>query len=635
MWHKMIGSGNAVWSGASGHVWASSRQANVSLWLLLTRACLFHSLLAACCALAVGCSNSASTPRSPAGAGAGDAGTLENDPATNGHSSASGKHASPDVAADFDTTRETDWFEDVTSTSGVDFSYRNGRAENRYFFLESLGGGVALFDFDHDGDIDLFATGGGTFQGEPVRPVGYPPVLYRNEGNWTFTAVTAHAGLAVSDDYSHGCAAGDFNRDGFTDLLVCCYGRSRLWRNQGDGTFTECTTAAQLAATGWCTSAVIADADRDGLPDLFFTRYIDWSVETDLVCTSPAGVRDLCGPGQYPGTNSLFFRNRGDGTFADMTRDYEINGNVKGLGVVAFDANADGLVDFYLANDETPNHLYLGRPSGGFDESGEIAGVAFSDYGESEGSMGIDVADYDGDGRPDLWVSNFELEDNSLYRNRGNGIFVHSTVAVGLAGRSRMRVGFGTAMVDFDHDAWPDIFVTNGNAIYVNGRTPFRQVPQLFQNRDGSRFVEVTADGGTYFRTRHAGRGSAAADLDDDGALDLVVSHLNEPLSILRNRRRPQSHLTVRLLGTHSDPDAIGARVTWAFQGRTVARFVVRGSGYFSHADERLILVIEPENQAIDVAVDWPGRGREVFPRRAARRFHLLVEGEGVPHGER
>jgi hypothetical protein len=519
----------------------------------------------------------------------------------------------------------------VTKGTGIRFTYLNGREAGWFFMIESFGGGAALIDFDRDGDLDLFCTGGGTISAEsPVRIGGRPSALFRNDGDWRFVDSTLPGGFAEPANYSQGCAVTDFNADGFPDLFVCCYGRSRLYRNQGDGTYAETSGKGAPPARGWGTAAAFGDFDRDGFPDLFLARYTDWSPEHDVECYSPQGVRDLCGPTAYPGTTCLFLHNSGDGSFEDWSERVGLREEVRGLGVVAADFNADGWIDFYVASDELPKRLYMGGPDLRFVERGAAAGVALSEWGQPEGSMGVDVGDYDGDGLPDIWVTNFENEDNSLYRNLGEGLFMHASVSVALSGVSRMHSGFGTSLTDFDSDGWLDIFVFNGNPIYHIAQSPFRQAAQLFHNLQGRRFENVSEQGGPFFREMHSGRGSAAGDLDDDGAPDLVVVPMNDAIRILRNRLAPRNYARVELRARHGEPDATGARVTSDYEGRRLVRFAVRGGGYFSQSDPRMIFPVAPGSTAVDVTVDWPGRGRESFRGLAAGKTQVLIEGHGT-----
>ncbi len=452
--------------------------------------------------------------------------------------------------------------------------------------------------------------------------------LFRNDGDFHFSEQTTPAGLDLPIEYSQGCAVTDYNADGFPDLFVCCYGRSRLYANLGDGTFVEATTASQLPAEGWGTAAAFGDLDRDGLPDLMLARYTDWTPATDIVCYNKLNQRDLCGPNSYPGVTAQFFHNLGDGSFADVSADLGMQDVAHGLGVVVTDVNNDGLLDFYVSSDALPNLLYLGEPDGRLTERGTVSGVAYGEWGQPEAGMGIDIGDYNGDATLDIFVTNYENEDNALYHNTGQGHWLHRTVITGLSGVSRMRVGFGTSLCDFDNDGWLDLFVLNGNSNY-SANTPYQQEPQLFANLEGRRFVERSEQGGPYFGEAHSGRGSAAGDLNNDGAMDLVTILMNEPVRILRNRQPPENYVAVQLIGRLGDREATGARVSCEFDGRTLVRWVTKGAGYFSQGDGRIVLPIDDGSDRVDVQVTWLDRGSEVF-RLAMRRTHQLVEGRGV-----
>lgn len=524
--------------------------------------------------------------------------------------------------------QSNDWFEDVTDRTGVRFTYQNGRESGRLYMIESFGGGVAAIDFDRDGDIDLFITGGGTISAQVAGKVsGLRSALYRNAGDLQFVDATVSGRLDNPSDYSQGCAVIDFDVDGFPDVFVCCYGRSRLYQNLGDGTYLEIEDYYTSPTKNWHTAASFADFDQDGLPDLFVARYAEWSPDRDVKC-STKGLRDLCGPSSYAGTICQVLHNSADGTFEDWSQRFGLQGNVHGLAVVAADLNLDGHVDFYVASDVTPNQLYLGGGTLPLSERGAPAGVAFNEWGQSEGSMGVDVADYDGDGRPDLFVTNFELEDNALYHNEGNGLFLYASAAAGLAGVSRMRVGFGTSLADFDSDGRPDLFVLNGNPIYAAAETPYKQRPQLFRNV-GGRFEDISDQGGTFFRESHSGRGNATADLDDDGALDLITVQMNDPVRVLRNRQAPPNYVRVHLRAVRGEPDATGAWVSTTYDGRQLVQYATRGTGFFSQSDPRMIFPAEAGKLTADVTVHWPGRGQEAFRNLEVRQSHLLVEGRG------
>ena len=525
---------------------------------------------------------------------------------------------------------KADWFEDVTLQCGVNFTYRNGREGEQFTVIETIGGGVAMLDYDQDGDLDLFITGGGTIEGTPPRFGGLPSALYRNDGDWKFVDVTREAGLAGPIDYSMGCAVADYNRDGNPDLLVTCFGRSRLFRNTGRGGFVDATNEAGLTVDGCSTSAAWADVDRDGWPDLYVTGYVKYDAGREKFCGDRVKrIRDACGPWTHVPARHHLLRNRADGTFEDISQPAGIMIEGKGLGVVALDLNGDGWIDFHVTNDAMANFLYLGGPGPHFDERGLLSGTAYDQNGIPQGSMGVDAADYDGDGDPDLFVTNYEMEENSLYRNEGGGFFRLVTAEVGLAGQCRPYVGFGTGFVDFDSDGWLDLAVLNGHVLYSTGELPHAQPAFLFRNLNGRRFEDASTIGGPFFGARHVCRGAAFGDLDNDGAPDAVIVRQNQPVVILRNRL-PAKHgwMRVHLRGTTSEPNAVGAVVSTYFQGRNLVRHVRGGGSYLSHSDQHVLFPIE-NDQPKDVRVTWLGGRSEVFHNVKVRETTTLIEGAG------
>lgn len=522
-------------------------------------------------------------------------------------------------------TEQSDWFEDVTAASRISFTYRNGEEGGHLFILESLGGGAAAFDFDRDDFTDIFFTGGGTIDSNATI-AGLPSALFRNVSEFHFDEVSAQARVLSGGDYSHGCFAADFDCDGFPDFIVTAYGRCRLFKNLGDGTFIDMTAGSGINQMGWWTAAAWGDINRDGLPDLYLASYLQWSPASDQKCWNPLKQREVCGPNRFPAADDRVYRNLGDGSFEDITESVQVQPGGNGLAVVAADINRDGLVDFYVANDETDNFLYLGRSDGTLQEMGHAVGVAVNQYGTHEGSMGVEAGDYDQDGRCDLWVTNFELEDNALYRNLGDEIFLQTTNTAGLAGRSRLQVGFGTALEDFNGDGRLDLLVINGHVFYGGGQLPYRQKPQLFQNTADGRFKEVSRSAGTYFRENHPGRGATVGDFDNDGGIDVVVVHQNEPVSVLRNRFPHQRFISLDIIGTRVDRDAIGTTVTVRQEGDERVAFVRSGAGYLSHFDRRVVMAVT--DAPFDVKVCWTDGMTEIFRAVPTGRTSHLIQGQ-------
>ena len=568
--------------------------------------------------------------------------------------------ANQEPATANDSVQTGDWFQDVTQSAGLSTLYQTGRSGENYFILESLGGGVACMDYDLDGSMDLaFSSGGTISKAQPTaRIAGLPNTLFRNASYKAdagsvvrFHEVTQRTGLNSPVNYSHGLFVADFNVDGFADVLVTTFGNCSLYCNCGDGTFEPGISETLRAETRWWTGAAWGDVDRDGLPDLFLAGYLDWNPEFDRPCFNADGNREVCGPRSFTPADDRLLRNRGDGGFDDVSADIGLRSGGNGLAVVSADVNGDSLTDFYVANDETDNFLYLGQPNGTLQEVAHAAGVAVNQYGMHDGSMGLDVGDYDRDGQQDFWVTNFELEDNCLYRNLGDHLFQQTTNTAGLAGRSRLHVGFGTALEDFNQDGWLDLFVANGHVFYEGGQLPWKQLSQLFLNTANGRFTEVSREGGTYFRSSHAGRGTAIGDVNNDGAADVIVTHQDAAPALLLNRVSTSTFLSLRLIGTQGNRDAFGAIVSVETGNGMIARPVRSGAGYLSSSDSRLLIAVphsmtktqssllstftdesrpsEGVKSSLDVTVRWTGGRQEVFRGVRFGQTEYLVEGRG------
>jgi hypothetical protein len=494
--------------------------------------------------------------------------------------------------------------------------------------LESVGGGVCLFDVDGDGDLDLYCPGGGVFDKSSGAAVGVAGKLFRNNGECRFTNITAESGLSNPTDYSHGAVAGDYDRDGDLDLFVLCFGQSRLFRNDS-GVFADVTESAGLMSQSWDTAAVFADVTGDGWPDLFVVTYVAFDPRAAQPCGHSPQQRDVCPPQNYPALPDRLYVNQRDGTFLDCSREAGVTQLGRGLGVLAADLNQDGWIDLYVANDGSSNGLYWGGPNFPFVENGLSSGAAVNEKGMAEGSMGLDAADLDGDGRLEIVVTNFELEDNALYRNLGGGQFEHAMKKFGVAGTGRPYVGWGTGLYDFDGDNRPDWYVLNGHVRYRSSQSPFLQPPLLFRNESGQHFVDVTEKAGVYFRQRHAARGSAVADLDGDGGLDLVVCGLDERFSVLRHRRPPERWIAITLEPTNGDPTGVGSEISLEAFGRRAMIPLRAGTSFASHVDPSATFSLESDRKSADVTVRWLSGRQEIFRDRPAGRSHRLREGTG------
>lgn len=515
---------------------------------------------------------------------------------------------------------------DVTAQWGVDFKYRNGEDKGNYAILESLGGGISVLDFDRDGRPDMFCPGGGTF--EEKVPVGFPAQLFRNIGPVGMNAVAEQAGDGFpARCYNHGAFAADFNNDGFPDVLVTGYGGVHLWQNQGDGTFIEVHEIAGLHDKLWSSAAAWGDFNNDGSLDLYVAHYVDWSFDNHPFCRGrSAEERDICPPREFAGLPDTLYLSNQDGTFRDATAQSNLRTDGKGLGVLVADLDSDGFVDIYVANDTTPNFLYDNDGAANLRESATLAGVATDKMGVPNGSMGVDLIDFDQSGRPDIWVTNYEREDFALYRNEGPGAFLHVSDIAGLNVLGGLFVGFGTVCADLDLDGQEDIMINNGHVIMHPTASPRAQLP-LVMLSDNRRFQRILFDDGSYMMNPHEGRGLALADLDSDGDLDAICANLNAPLAILRNDLSNNSNwLQVQLIGTHSARDAIGATVTATVGDRQLVRCRKGGGSYMSTSQECLAWGLGETQEVQKLTVNWPSGTKTVLENVSVNQTLVLVE---------
>jgi hypothetical protein len=537
------------------------------------------------------------------------------------------------------------YFMDRTPGSGIEHTYRNGEELGQAAILESLGGGVALIDYDNDGLLDIFLTGGGSFTGPDKKTItGLPCKLYRNLGGWKFEDVTAKVGLADTQPfYTHGVAVADYDNDGWPDLLVTGWGRLQLLRNVSDENggrkFIDVTSEARLASTSWSTSAAWADFDGDGFPDLYVSHYVDWSWANHPLCLDykDAKLPDVCPPKKFNGLPDVVYRNRGDGTFEDVSQSAGLRPDGKGLGVIVVDVDDDGKPDVYVANDTVDNFLYLNRSEPGtirFEEAALRTNTSRDDAGVPNGSMGLAAADYDGTGRFSLFVTNYQHEAHALYRNRGGGQFIYASRAAGITAIGLVYVGFGTWFIDFDRDGAEDIVIANGHVVHIPPPPgEVKQQPILFRNLRAPgqqpyqvRFANVADQAGPYFRSKHTGRGLAVGDLDNDGRPDLVISHQNEPVVVLQNILDNEHHwLGVRLSGKKYR-DAVGARLTLEVGGQQLVRTLIGGGSYLSACDSRILFGLGPNQNPGKLTIRWPSGQQQVFDGLRADRYWQIRE---------
>jgi enediyne biosynthesis protein E4 len=507
-------------------------------------------------------------------------------------------------------------FSDIARDAGVTFRHAASKTSVK-FLPETMGGGVALLDYDGDGRLDVYFTNGAAIDDRMTstrapdkRDPRFWNRLYRQTGDGRFEDVTAKAGVA-GIRYDFGVAAGDIDNDGDPDLYVTGYGGNTLYRNQGDGTFTDASAAAGVAAGGWSSSAAFVDYDSDGWLDLFVCRYLRWTWDANVPCPTADGAgRAYCHPRQFPAVANLLFRNNGDGTFRDVSTQSGIASlEGKALGVAVHDYDADGRVDIFVANDSMRQFLFRNLGDGTFAEVAVTAGVAFDEDGRTFAGMGTDFGDYDSDGRPDLIVTTLSLERYALFHNDGPAGFTYATHVSGVGRATARSSGWGTRFLDVDNDGDQDLFVAQGHVLDTVSKArqgfDYEQAPLLLRN-DGGRFTDVSGEMGAPFLQAGAGRGAAIGDLDNDGDLDVVVSNLDGAPGVLRNDADTGRSLRVRLRGSRSNRDGIGAIVVMTnAQGRTQRVICTTASSYQSASDRRVHFGLGAST-ARRLEVHWP-----------------------------
>lgn len=525
-------------------------------------------------------------------------------------------------------------FVDRAAELGVEFAFSDGGAANLSTMLESLGGGVGWIDFDRDGWLDLVAAGGGDFPTD--RSIaGRSSALFRNLDGKQFASVGEQAGFETSELYTHGAAAGDYDNDGFQDLLISGYGQPQLWHNMGDGTFEQSAVAAGIVDARWGSSSAWADLNGDGNLDLYLAHYVNWSFDNHPICMSKSNFRDNCPPRDFEPLPDSVYYSRGDGSFDDATTTAGLREDGKGLGVLIGDIDLDGDMDIYVANDTTDNFLYVNDGKGTFEEIGVAAGVARSDNGTPDGSMGVALCDFNRDGLPDIWVANYEREMFALYRNEGYNSFLHVSQRLGITDLNGLFVGFGSACEDFDSDGDEDVMVANGHVIKYSPNSPRKQRPLLLQY-DGRRFHRAPSAPGSYFGDPHEGRGLAVADFDQDGDQDAAISDLKAPLALIENRFHDRNrYLSLNLIGVRSNRDAVGARVELRAGKETRMRQIVGGGSYLSHNSRAIYFALPERDEQRSLVVHWPsGQVQTLDATSLAGQATLLepdAEGEPSP----
>jgi hypothetical protein len=505
-------------------------------------------------------------------------------------------------------------------------------ADGRFRLVETMGSGLALFDYDNDGWLDVFIA-----QGCPLPYAAaqnkHTARLYHNRRDGTFADVTERAGVGFNG-YGQGVAVGDYDGDGNLDLYISALGSAALYHNQGDGTFLDVTARAGLTGSGWGTSCAFADLDGDGDLDLCVCHYLADTIDAEgnatVQCNATPGRLGYCPPEAFQAESDVLYRNNGDGTFTDVSQESGIAAvSGKGLGVAIADLDGDGRLDIFVANDQTPNFLFHNLGGLKFEEVAVRYGVAYSESGQLRSGMGVALGDYDGDGRPDLLVTNFYEEGDTLYRNASPGDFQVTTALARLAAPSRGKLGFGAGFLDIDNDGCLDLFVTNGHLNDVRPLgIPYQMAPQLFSSDRHGGFLDRSAEAGPYFQAIWLGRGAAFGDLDNDGDPDIVVSHLGRPPAVLINESEPRGHfLELTLRPKRGGGPCVGVRASAEIGGSRVSRIVAGGTSYLSTSDSRVLIGLGQARRAERLEIRWPSGASQVWSDVEADRLLEVREG--------
>jgi len=552
---------------------------------------------------------------------------------------------SPASAQTSDRSNKTEpqkiaYFVDEAAKAGLSAPNTFGGVDTKKFIIETTGTGVAIFDYDNDGWPDIFVVNGTTL--DPL-PGNKPPTnhLYHNNHDGTFTEVTGKAGLGHTG-WGQGVCVGDYDNDGYEDLFVTYYGKNVLYHNNGDGTFTDVSEKAHVAGNGaWSTGCGFVDYDRDGKLDLFVATYVDFDIKTapgpgERASCMWKGVAVMCGPRGLPWGNNLLYHNSGDGTFEDVTKKAKIdrtNGHY-GFSVSTFDFDDDGWPDIFVACDSTPSILYHNNQDGTFTDVAVVAGAAFNEDGKEQAGMGSTIGDYNGDGRLDIFKTNFSDDTATLYRNNGDGTFDDVTFAAGL-GLYTKYLGWGTMFIDVDNDGWPDLLLINGHVYPEVDKqhlgSDYQEPRILYHNKGNGTFEDISEQAGPGITTAESGRGLAVGDLWNDGRMSAVVSNMNAPVSLLVNQVKSGNHwIAFKTIGTKSNRDGIGAKIRVKADGRILVDEVRSGSSYDSNNDMRVHFGLGRNDKLDWVEVRWPSGLTERFSGLHVDGIQNLKEGSGA-----